>query len=339
MNPAVATAMTVLGSFTASVAATWLVRGWLERRRVVASPNDRSLHHEATVTGGGIALSAVLAVLWLVLWLGGMSPGPELLILMAAFSLLGLMDDIHNVAWLHKLMAQFAAAVFFVATFGAFSRLDLFGVVIDIPWLTTVFSILWIVAFVNIYNFMDGIDGLAGGYGALCACVVGVWFVLLGGNNGVSLFLYGLMAACLGFLVWNWAPARIFLGDAGSMMIGGVLAAAGIIGQRTYDVPLSAFVLLYAVFIADAGYTLVRRALRGEKIWQAHKEHLYQRATRSGMAHSSVTVMVLLLSMIMSVLASLEMGRNGPRGLWLVLSLLVLLGAMLLVKKREARQQ
>lgn len=339
MSPATATAMTILGSFVASVATTWLVRGWLDRRRIVASPNQRSLHDKATVTGGGIALSAVLAVLWMALWMGGLSPGPALLIPLAAFSLLGLADDIYNVAWPHKLAAQCAVAVFFVVAFGAFSRIDLFGLVIDVPWLATVLSVLWIVAFVNVYNFMDGIDGLAGGYGAFCACVLGVWFVLLGGNNGVSLFLYGLMAACLGFLVWNWAPARIFLGDAGSMMIGGTLAAVAIVGQREYGVPVSAFVLLFAVFIGDAGYTLVRRALKGERFWQAHKEHLYQRATQSGLTHSSVTVMVLLVSMIMSVLASLEMGRSGPRGLWLLLSLAVLLGAMLLVKKRETRRQ
>lgn len=336
MNPAAATALTIVGSFAASVAATWKIRIWLEKRRVLDAPNDRSLHDESTVTGGGIAISAVLILLWLLLTITGLGPGPALLIPVAAFAALGFVDDIYNVPWLRKLTMQFAVAIFFVAVFGAFSRLDLFGVVVDIHWLALVFSVLWIVAFVNIYNFMDGIDGLAGGYGALCSCVLGVWFVLLGGHGlPLSLFLYGLMAACLGFLVWNWAPARIFLGDAGSMMIGGTLAAAGIIGQREYDIPLSAFLLLYAVFLADTGYTLVRRAIKGEKIWQAHREHLYQRAVQSGLGHSSVTGMVLLASVAMGVLASLEMGRNGPRLLWLVLSLLILSCLMILVKKRE----
>lgn len=339
MNPAAATALTIMGSFIASVWATWMVRGWLERRRVLDSPNARSSHDRATVTGGGIALTVVLAVLWLFLRAGGMNPPPALLLLAAAFSVLGLLDDIHNVPWMNKLLLQFVIAVYFVASVGGFTRLDLFGFVLDAGWLTVAFSVLWIVGFVNVYNFMDGIDGLAGGYGALCACVLGVWFILLGGYNGLSLFLYGLMAVCLGFLVWNWAPARIFLGDAGSMMIGGILAAASIIGERRYNVPLSAFVLLYAVFIGDAGYTLARRALKGEQLWRAHKEHLYQRATQSGLSHSTVTIMVLLLSMILCLPASLEMSRNGPRALWLVLSALLLGAATLLVKRREARRQ
>lgn len=339
MNPAAATALTIIGSFAASVAVTWKVRGWLERRRILDSPNDRSLHDSSTVTGGGIAIAAVLAALWLLLSAAGLSPGYGVLVPVAGFSVLGLADDIYNVTWLRKLVVQAVVAVCFVAAFGPFSRLELFGVVVDVPWLAPAFSVLWIVAFVNIYNFMDGIDGLAGSYGALCACVLGVWFVFQGGHDlSLSLFLYGLMAACLGFLVWNWAPARVFLGDAGSMMIGGTLAAAGIIGQREYDVPLSAFILLYAVFIGDTTYTLVRRALRGEKIWQAHREHLYQRAVSSGMGHSSVTGVVLLASVVMCVLASLEMARSGPRGLWLVLSLLILSCLMILVRKREVRQ-
>jgi UDP-N-acetylmuramyl pentapeptide phosphotransferase/UDP-N-acetylglucosamine-1-phosphate transferase len=123
------------------------------------------------------------------------------------------------------------------------------------------------------------------------------------------------------------------------MMIGGTLAAASIIGERNYDVPVSAFVLLFAAFIGDTAYTLARRALRGEKIWRAHREHVYQRATRTGLGHSSVTVMVLLISMIMCLPASLEMGRSGPRVLWPALSLLVLSGALYLVKRRESRRQ
>lgn len=339
MNPAAATALTIMGTFIASVAATWVIHGWLKKRRILDMPNHRSSHHEATVTGGGIAIMTVLIVLWLSLLAGEMNPSPALLILAVVLSLVGLLDDINNVTWLNKLLLQLAVAIYFVAAVGGFSRLDFFGLIIDGGSLAAVFSVLWIVGFVNVYNFMDGIDGLASGYGALCACVLGIWFIILGGYNGLSLFLYGLMAACLGFLVWNWAPARIFLGDSGSMMIGGTLAAVSIIGERRYNVPLSAFILLFAVFIADAGYTLARRALRGEKIWQAHREHLYQRATRSGLGHSSVTIMVLLISMVMCVPASLEMGHTGPRVLWLILSLLVLLGVMVLVKRRESQRQ
>lgn len=334
MSSAAATAITIIASFAASVAATWLVRGWLEQRRVVDAPGVRSLHGSATVTGGGVAVTTVVVVLWVFLLPVEQGPGWPLLIPVAALTLVGLADDIRNIEWLHKLVLQCLVAVVFVAVVGPFSRLELFGLAIDAAWLNTVFSLFWIVALVNIYNFMDGIDGLAGGYGAVCACALGIWFVLLGAG-GLALFMYGLMAACLGFLVWNWSPARIFLGDAGSMMLGGTLAAVAIIGQRDYDIPLGAFVILFAVFIGDTAYTLVRRALRGAPVWQAHKEHLYQRAVQSGLPHASVTGKMLLISVIIALPASFEMGRVQPRALWPVLCMVVLLVAMILVKRRE----
>lgn len=334
MNPALSTTITITGSFAAAVAATWLVRGWLERSRVLDAPGARSLHHDSTVTGGGVAVAAVVIVLWLFLLPMERGPGPGLLIPVAALTVVGLLDDVRNIDWLQKLSLQFVVAVAFVATVGPFTSLELFGLSIDVAWLNVAVSLLWIVGFVNIYNFMDGIDGLAGGYGAVCACVLGVWFVLTGAG-GLALFMYGLMAACLGFLVWNWSPARIFLGDAGSMMLGGTLAAVSIVGQRDYDMPVGAFLLLFCVFIGDTAYTLVRRALRGAPLWQAHKEHLYQRAVQSGLSHASVTGKVLLISVIISVPASLEMGRVDPRALWAVLCAIVLSVAMILVKRRE----
>ncbi len=338
MNPALLTAVTIIASFAAAAAATWLVRGWLERRRVLDAPGARSLHRNATVTGGGVAVAVVLVVLWLLLLPLEDGPGAALLIPVVALTLVGLLDDIHNIAWLQKLALQVLVAAAIIVVAGPFTRLDLFGLSIDAAWMNILFSLLWIVGMVNIYNFMDGIDGLAGGYGAVCACVLGVWFVLLGAD-GLALFMYGLMAACLGFLVWNWSPARIFLGDAGSMMLGGTLAAVGIIGQREYDVPVGALVLLFSVFIGDTAFTLARRALRGAPVWQAHREHLYQRAVQTGLSHASVAGKVLLISVIISLPASFEMGRVDPRALWPAICVLVLFAAMILVKRREKKTQ
>lgn len=334
MNQAVVTALTVSCAFVLAVAATGLVRSWLSRRQVVDTPNERSLHRRATVTGGGVAVALVVITVWSGLWMIGKAPNPVLLVPIAGLSLIGLMDDVHNLGWIPKLGLQLVLAVVFVSVYGSFSQLEAFGLALDAPALNAVFSILWILALVNIYNFMDGIDGLAGGYGALKACVLGLWFAVLGGD-GLSLYLYGVMAACLGFLIWNWSPARIFLGDSGSMMLGGTLASIAILGQREYDIPLGAFILLYAVFIGDTMYTLARRARRGEKLWRAHREHLYQRAVQSGLGHAAVTGIVLGLSAIISVFASLEMSRTGPRILWLLLCLAILWTAMMLVKKRE----
>lgn len=338
MNPALATAVTIAASFAATVAATWLVRGWLERRRVMDAPGARSLHRNATVTGGGVAIAIVMVVLWVCLRPMGAGPGPVLLVPVLGLTLAGLMDDVNDIPWFQKLALQALVAVAVVAATGPFTRLELFGLSIDAAWLNVVFSLFWIVALVNIFNFMDGIDGLAGGYSAICACVLGVWFVL-SGAGGLGLFMYGLMAACLGFLVWNWSPARIFLGDAGSMMLGGTLATAALIGQQDHGIPVGAFVLLFAVFIGDTAYTLVRRAIRGAPLWQAHKEHLYQRAVQSGLSHASVAGKALLISVIISIPATLEMGRAEPRALWPVSCLIVLLVVMISVKRRENRSR
>lgn len=334
MNPAVATATTILGAFLGAVLGTWLVRSWLEKRRIVDTPNERSLHAGHTVTGGGIAVALVLVLAWLYGWLIGYGISPVILVPLIGLSLVGLVDDVRHLDWLAKLLLQVAVAVLFVMLYGGFERLELFGAALSHPFVTGLFSVLWIVALVNIYNFMDGIDGLAGGYGAVCAVTLGLWFVIVGAG-GLSLFAYAVMAACLGFLVWNWAPAKIFLGDTGSMLLGGTLAALAIMGQRELDMPLSAFGLLYAVFIGDTVYTLFRRLRRGEQVWRAHREHLYQRAVQTGLAHSTVTGAVMGVSAIMCILASLEMSRTEPRVLWLALCLLLLWLVMMLVRYRE----
>jgi len=338
MNAAATTAAVIVGTFAASVAATWLVRRWLEKRRVLDDPGSRSLHHSATVTGGGVAVSAALVLLWLCLLPAGQGPDAALLIPLVVLTFAGLLDDIHNVPWLHKLLMQLAVAVAFVAAAGPFSRLELFGLAVDAAWLNVAFSLLWMVGFVNVYNFMDGIDGLASGYGAVCACVLGAW-LMMAGAGGLALFTWGLMAGCLGFLIWNWSPARIFLGDAGSMMLGGTLAAIGIIGQRDHGIPVGALILLFAVFIGDTAFTLFRRARRGAPLWQAHKEHLYQRAVQSGLSHAAVTGKMLVISVIIAVPASLEMGRVEPRTLWPLLCLVVLFVAMISVQRREKSTQ
>ncbi len=127
MNPAIATALTVSGAFLASVAATWVARGWLERRQVVDAPNDRSLHRTATVRGGGVAVAGVLVVVWCALYAADRAPHAAVLVPVVGLSLVGLADDVHNLGWLPKLGLQVLVAVLFVAAYGPFSRLDLFG--------------------------------------------------------------------------------------------------------------------------------------------------------------------------------------------------------------------
>jgi len=123
MNPVPATALTILAAFAASAAATWLVRGWLERRRVLDAPGSRSLHENPTVTGGGMAVAVVTAAVWLLLQPLEAAPPAAILIPLVILTAVGLVDDLRNMAWLHKLLAQLAVAIMFIAAAGPFSRL------------------------------------------------------------------------------------------------------------------------------------------------------------------------------------------------------------------------
>jgi UDP-N-acetylmuramyl pentapeptide phosphotransferase/UDP-N-acetylglucosamine-1-phosphate transferase len=154
-------------------------------------------------------------------------------------------------------------------------------------------ALLW-VWFVNLFNFMDGIDGIAGSE----AAAISLGLVLVaGGQPGIAVPAAAIAGAALGFLVWNWAPARVFLGDVGSVPLGYVL------GFLLYQLALrgawQAALILPAYFLADATITLVRRLARGERVWQAHREHFYQRAVQRGLGHDAVVLRVVVADIVL----------------------------------------
>ena len=279
--------------FAATAALTGLVRVLLRRHGVLDRPNERSSHRAAVPRGGGIAVVGVLLAAWLVLWFTDASAGSGTPFWVALAGGLGLVA----VSWLDDLSGSVPIfvrlGVQVVAVGAGIASLPGDGLVCQgaVPAVVdhALAAIAWI-WFVNLFNFMDGIDGISGAEGASLG--LGTFLLALLGAAPAWLGPLGLTLAgvSLGFLLWNWHPARIFLGDVGSVPLGYLagwlllaLAAAG-----AWQTAL----LLPAYYLADATLTLVRRLLRGRRVWQAHREHFYQRVAAAGWSHGRTVALI-----------------------------------------------
>jgi UDP-GlcNAc:undecaprenyl-phosphate/decaprenyl-phosphate GlcNAc-1-phosphate transferase len=258
---------------TAFAAALFAV-GWLSRSRLSAlildHPNPRSLHEAPVPRSGGIGLfaGALLAIgivaphLPIALWIA-----------FAVFLLVSFLEDLRGIPALWRLAVHLAVSALFSAT-----------VLAGEHTLTMAVAALAIAWMANLYNFMDGSDGLAGGMAVFGFSFYGVaaW---LAGSAEFALVNLSIAAAAGAFLVFNFHPARIFMGDAGSVPLGFLAAALGVIGWLQHDWAWWFPALVFSPFLVDASVTLARRLLRREKVWQAHRDHYYQRLVRLGWGH------------------------------------------------------
>ncbi|WP_324778931.1 MraY family glycosyltransferase [Thiobacillus sedimenti] len=301
----------------------WLVLAGLLRRRHVLPmdhPNARSLHATPTPRIGGLGIMAGIAVAGA--WLADTALLP---VLLGAFALaaVSLLDDARGLPVRVRFLAHFVAAA------GCLFALGLTG------WALLV-STLAVVWMTNLYNFMDGANGLAGGmavigFGTLS---VAAW---LGHAPGLAAFCAAIAAAALAFLRFNFPSARLFMGDAGSIPLGFLAATLGIRGAMTGVWPWLFPLLVFSPFVADASVTLVRRALRGEKIWQAHRSHYYQRVVLLGATHRQLALGAYALMLAMAALA-LVLRASPPHAAWvLILSAVIYLTLFLVIDLRWRR--
>jgi UDP-N-acetylmuramyl pentapeptide phosphotransferase/UDP-N-acetylglucosamine-1-phosphate transferase len=261
----------------------------LDRREILDRPNERSSHRVPTPRGGGIAVIGSILLAWAVFARTESVPSGIFGIVLGAV-LLGAVswfDDLRGLSPVVRLLAQ-AAAV-------AIGILVLPGPR-DLLYLAAI-GLLWI-WWINLFNFMDGIDGLAGSE----AAAIGAGLLLFGSvgagaDPALQAFVAAVTGSAIGFLVWNWSPARVFLGDVGSVPLGYVLGFL-LLGWAVRGYWKIALILpLY--FLADATITLARRLLRGERVWQAHREHFYQRAVRGGLSHAAVVERVIAADFVL----------------------------------------
>jgi UDP-N-acetylmuramyl pentapeptide phosphotransferase/UDP-N-acetylglucosamine-1-phosphate transferase len=273
-------------AFVAALLVTPLIRSSARRWGLVDRPNTRSSHSAVIPRAGGLALLIAVGLslaLAPVTWWGS-STAVGLVAGALVLAVVGVCDDRWGLPPLVRLGFQLAVAVALVGSAGALEHLFL-PPPLDLALgpLGPVVSVLWIVAVVNFYNFMDGIDGLAG----LQAVVTGTGIAVAAFDPFSSFLGAAVAGAAAGFLVFNWAPASIFLGDAGSSVLGYTLAGLPFLAapeSRAGTVLLVALSLWF--FLADATWTLLRRLARGARVHEAHREHLYQRLVISGVGHS-----------------------------------------------------
>jgi UDP-N-acetylmuramyl pentapeptide phosphotransferase/UDP-N-acetylglucosamine-1-phosphate transferase len=278
-----------LAAVMAFMLAVALVRAlWSQRLAglVLDIPNDRSLHARPVPRTGGVGLMLAVAITLLVF-----AAGPKAIVVPAVLLAgLFLIDDVRGLAVLPRFLAQFAAAIAFLAAAGPASA-----------WLLPLLA-LGIVWSINLYNFMDGSNGLAGGmtligFGAYAIAAAGA------ADHELALLAAVVAAAGAGFLVWNFDPARIFLGDAGSIPLGFMAAAIGVLGWSRGDWPFWFPALVFATFIVDSGLTLAKRILHGENPFQAHRSHYYQRLIRMGWSHRRLALAAYVLMVLTAVSA------------------------------------
>ncbi len=294
-------------------------------------PNARSSHHSPIPRGGGVAIvvTFLLGVIAIDL-LGDKTPlsqqyfwaflGSALLIAVISF-----LDDLTGQGFLVKLATQLLAALFVVASGIVLDQFSIpFVGTLQLPWLGTVLTVLWIVGLTNSYNFMDGIDGLA----ALTAVIASAFFAYITFRHD-SLFIYitsyTILAGAGGFLVFNRPPARIFLGDVGSAFLGFIFAVMAIVAAR-YDYSHTSFLvvpLLLLHFIFDTLATLCRRVIAGENITQAHRTHAYQLLVRMGLSHGQVTLIYAALGVLQGFAASIMVEIGGEARLWVFVPFLL----------------
>ena len=318
--------MIYVALFLLSFVLTYFIKNYAIKKSLVAEVNERSSHSVPTPHGGGIAIA--------VTWFTGLSylffvdkiesSLYYALLFGALLSVVSYLDDLYELSAKLRLLTQAAVALGGMWALGGLHVLD-FGVFsIGNQIITNFFAFFMIIWFINLYNFLDGINGYAGSE-ALFLSIAG--FLLFGGEHFIV-----LAAAVLGFLYWNFGNAKIFMGDVGSTLLGYNIAIFTIYYANQDTANLWVWIILFGLFWFDATLTLLRRYKNGEKLSQAHKKHAYQRLTQAGWPHDKV----VLFSILVNILLFCFIYFLKPIWMAFLLSLILLYGIMKFVDYKKA---
>lgn len=292
------------------------------RRIALDTPNERSLHAQPVPRTGGIALAAGMAAACALVW-------PGLPVILAAAALLAaasFADDVIGLSTLARLALHLGAATAALAY-------DL-EVTAPLLFIVLVLALAWTT---NLYNFMDGSDGLAGGMAVFGFGAYALAAYLFGALTLAALCA-SLAAAAAAFLVFNWHPARLFMGDVGSVPLGFLAGALGLQGWAIGAWPLWFPILVFAPFMCDATLTLIKRLLRREPVWRAHREHYYQRLVRMGFGHRGAALIEYAAMATCAALALLVFREPAAvQGIALALAAVALAGVAAWIDRRWAR--
>ena len=273
--------------------------------RLLDIPNERSSHKSPTPRGGGLAIAVtvlggiILAAMWR--WISwdlaiALSGGGTMI------AAVGWIDDHRSLPALTRFAVQFLSAGWAMYWLGGLRSLSVGFTELQLGIVGTILGIVGIVWAINLYNFVDGIDGLAAGE-AISTGVIGGLLLLKTGSPGLAMVAFLIAAANAGFLPLNWAPAKLFMGDVGSGLLGYLFAVLAVASENVGAVPLLLWVLLLGAFVFDATVTLCRRIAHGERWYHAHHSHAYQRMVQAGSSHATVSSMILAINVVLAALA------------------------------------
>ena len=304
--------------FASSVLGTGLLRRYALARNVMDVPNDRSSHRVPTPRGGGVAIVVTFLVGVLSLAeMGHVSTSTTVALVGSGgiVALIGFLDDHRPVAARWRLLAHFTAAIWALAWLGGFPPIEIGARTLDLGWAGEALAALALVWMLNLYNFMDGIDGIAG-VEALTVCIGAAILYRLSAVSGAEVALPLLLAAAaFGFLLWNFPPAKIFMGDAGSGFLGLSLGILALRAAASSPAFLWSWIILLGVFVIDATITLIRRWARRERLYEAHRSHAYQHATQCLGRHRPVTLAVGAINLLWLMPIALLVGMGQLDGL------------------------
>jgi Fuc2NAc and GlcNAc transferase len=292
-------ALIFLSAFVGSTLLTLYFRALFKRRGVVDTPNQRSSHLIPTPRGGGLAIVIVSVTGITILFIQGMigsAVATALILGGCMVAVAGLKDDFSHVPAVIRLLVHSGAACIAVLFCGAITHVDLFSFHISLGYAAVILTILGLVWFVNLFNFMDGLDGFAASE-ALFVFFAVMMFAYAGKSAELVNSSLILAACVLGFLVFNWPRASIFMGDVGSSFLGFCIALFIVVGDNRGFISIWTSLILTSPFWIDATITLARRLLRRERVYEAHRSHAYQHLQRRFSSHLSVCLVLWMINL------------------------------------------
>ncbi|QDT90779.1 MraY family glycosyltransferase [Gimesia algae] len=274
-----------VGVFLVSLICTCVILNLAPILGLVKSPTNRCSHVMPTPRGGGVSFVVSSLIAFSILYFSGSISGPVIPVILAGGTLiaaLGFWDDLHNVPVRYRLVAQAAIVAASVYALSPLPALEFWGFNLNVSWFTwgiATFALIW---WLNLYNFMDGIDGLAGGEATsiLVAATLLISLKTASFEATEQILMLLLTVALLGFMALNWPPAKIFMGDVGSTYLGYMLGMLALTSLCSGSLNLWVWLIIPAVFWVDATFTLLRRMIRRDCWYQAHQSHAYQRLSR-----------------------------------------------------------
>jgi UDP-N-acetylmuramyl pentapeptide phosphotransferase/UDP-N-acetylglucosamine-1-phosphate transferase len=278
---------------------TFYIRQYAVRKKMMVIPNNRSLHDIPTPKGGGLAIVLSWYIGITVLFFLGVVEKTLFYALLCGVLLaaVSLIDDIKGLRPAIRLIIHFMTALAAFYFLNGLRPLVLPEIHFNYNYIVYPLTIIGMVWFINLFNFMDGVDGFAS---VEAMAISSVLFIM--SWNLVNILL---ISSVLGFLYWNWPKARIFMGDVGSTQLGFILVVIGIYYHNTFEFSILNWIMLSSPFWFDATLTLLRRWRNHEKLSEAHRKHVYQRLVQSGYSHEQVNIFLLCLNLAIILLVIL----------------------------------